>query len=48
MKDGLKVSRIYKHVFQVLASRCIAVSYKRLVHEIGIKCTLGMIAQGNL
>jgi len=30
MKDGLEVSRVCKHIFQILASRCIAVSYENL------------------
>src|SRR5216684_3528637 len=47
MKDGLEVSRVCKHIFQILASRCIAVSYENL-YIIGMKCTLGVIAQGNL
>jgi hypothetical protein len=50
MKGGMEVSWIRKHIFQVLAYRRIAVSSGELgmLYIIGVKCTLGVIAQGTL
>ena len=47
MKDGLEISRICKHVFQVLASRCIVVSKESLVHDIDIKMHVRYDSSGN-
>jgi hypothetical protein len=48
MKDGLEVSWIRKHIFQVIASKRIAVSYGNVVQCIGVECTLGVTTQGTL